>query len=122
MIPKTITLRARGDKLCPHLASERGGRFVGRTADNSVGHADQCAWPAMPEGETIYLDDGAAGLMHFKRYKTEVLAECLWAGDEATAKAMGVKFDPKFGGEYAEPKSTAKTSQQPPAQAAEGKA
>jgi hypothetical protein len=28
----------------------------------------------------------------------------LWPADEATAKACGVKFDPKFGGEIALPK------------------
>lgn len=110
-----LRFRARGGVMVVnHAAAQPDGsaaRYVGRKFDASGASKSVAgSWPAKPEGEEI---SSPADL--FSEWAREVKEGSLWAGDEATATMLGVKFDSKFGGEYDEPKAAA-----PPAKPAQG--
>ena len=100
---------ARGDAMCPDFAAqERVRQYVGRKlvvldADSKAPRSS--FEPAITENDIV----------------TELIRECregaVWPADEATAKACGVVFDPKFGGEY----DTSASASQPKKPAAEAR-
>ena len=100
-----LRVLARGLAMVPHLESFDAGtkRFVGRKHDRTLGAAfrdengqehRQGGWPpGHHPAQPHELDDRA-------EYRQAVREGDLWAADEDTARACGVKFDPKFGSEY----------------------
>lgn len=95
-----LKLRARGGLLVQHLGALGSSqkRYVGRQWDPSLKDQKRGidgGWPALPDGEEVHCEQ-----MHLSEYAREVREGALWAGDEETAKLLGVKFDPDFGGEY----------------------
>lgn len=91
MSPNTLRVRARGQALVHRLeAMNTSPRdFIGRdwcVVDGKHGLA--------PRNEDTEIPNRS-------EYRTAVKEGSLWAADAETAKECGVKFDPRFGGEYA---------------------
>lgn len=94
----TLKLKARGTALIvDHKAMSAGARrFIGRKHDATIGRNG--GWPpADKPAEVSNTDEFAAD------YRRAVKHGDLWAADEATAEACGVKFDPLFGEQPAPP-------------------
>lgn len=87
--PATLRFRARGTALVPNHERELGGMraFIGRKFVE-VKPGQHGFKPSDEPDETV-------------PYRHEYTKACkdgdLWASDEETAKACGVKFDPTFG-------------------------
>lgn len=94
MTPKKLRFRARGDALVQNFARLEAGikSFVGRkyVCVNGDPSKEDAQWGFKPTGE----DEEVAYAAEYVRACKE---EALWAADEATAKACGVKFDSNFG-------------------------
>jgi hypothetical protein len=86
--PASLRFRARGTALVPNFEYEAAGvrAFIGR--------------------KKVEVQPGQLGFAPLDEavetpYRQEYVKACkdgdLWAADEATAKACGVKFDPAFG-------------------------
>lgn len=87
----SLKVLARGSALVPRFDADDNAktrRFTGRTFDPSIGVAG--GWPAKSEPEEVPA---------LAEFMFAVRDGDLWAADEATAAACGVKFDPKFGAE-----------------------
>lgn len=84
----TLCVRARGLALIVNYEALEAGarRFVGRVHDPKLGKNG--GWP--PDAEPHSVPNRA-------EYRKAVADGSLWAADEATAKACGVKFDSAFG-------------------------
>ena len=125
----TFRVLARGDLVVLDAAYARasGGhlRFVGRTLSRVYKREDvpegavarerdpvhpddqfhiEC-WTKNPE-PTVLLADGEFG----SYFRARIQEGGLWPADETTAKACGVAFDPKFGGDYVVEKSAPKSA------------
>lgn len=97
MSNQTLRVRARGTALAAdYKAAEHSvRRFIGRSLkvvqEDLSGDGNHVAgW--VPIDEAVEIDARAEHMRH-------VSDGDLWAADEATALACGVKFDPTFGGE-----------------------
>lgn len=86
---------AKGSALVADRVAQDAGarRFVGRFFDPTVGLAG--GWPALEEPTVV----PAFGL-HGHEYRRALMDGDLWPADQATADAVGVKFDPDFGGDF----------------------
>lgn len=97
-----LRFRARGGLMVSHYGADQPhdsiARYVGRSYDASYRDPKSGVdggWPALTGGEEINVDR-----MHMAEYTRECNEGALWPGDAETASALGVKFDPKFGGEF----------------------
>ena len=111
-----LRVLAKGTAMVPHLESFEAGtkRFIGRKHDRTLGAAfrdengqeqRQGGWPPAHSPANPHAVDDRA------EYRQHVKEGDLWAADEMTAAACGVKFDKTFGGEYqsAEPAKPAES-------------
>ena len=91
---------ARGTAMvCDHAALDAGiRRFVGRKLVD-LGEDQYGFAPLPPESPSEVAISG--------EIKLACQAGDLWPADEETARACGVPFDPKFGGEFASAKKPA---------------
>ena len=102
---KKLRVLARGTAMVFDLERHDAGvrRFVGRKHDRTLGSATrdesgnevrQGGWP--PSHKPVEPDE-----VPFRaEYMLAVRDGDLWPADEESAALCGVKFDPKFGGEY----------------------
>ena len=86
-----MLVRAKGVALVPvyRAIGMSPRRYLGRAYDATLGDAG--GWPST--GECVEVTD------HFAEYRAHVRDGDLWPGDEETARACGVAFDPTFGGD-----------------------
>lgn len=88
MTPKKLRFRARGEALVQNFERLDAGikSFVGRKYVEAL----PGQWGFRPTDEDEEVAYGS-------EYVRACKEESLWAADEETAKACGVKFDPHFG-------------------------
>ena len=100
----------RGGVLVPRHESIMSGQkqFIGRIYDPDHGDHGGGGFPVAasvgPDSPIEVPSVGKGAPQEFElwqQYVREVRDGALWAADQATADACGVKFDPKFGGEFA---------------------
>lgn len=111
-----LRVLARGAAMVFDLERHDAGvrRFVGRKHDTSMGYAyrdefgnekKSGGWPA--SHGPAHPDE----VPYRAEYVQALKDGDLWPADEETARAAGVKFDPKFGGEHEPPQSASPASQ-----------
>jgi hypothetical protein len=100
-----LRVLARGLAMVPDLERLEAGvrRFVGRKIDPTLGYAsrDENGNVVMSGGWPPSHQPGSPDEVPVRaEYVAHVKDNDLWPADEATAAACGVKFEPRFGGEY----------------------